>query len=299
MAIRTLTKEELFDPEFMASVQRLRILARRVARGGRPAEQRSKDLGSGIEFQDFRPYSYGDDFRAIDWNIYRRLGKVFIRLFEEMEDLPVYVAPDISNSLFVEDSPRVLTTLRASLALGAIALNQHDSVGLFPFSDDLRMDLRPASGRGRLTRLASALADLQPNGQTDFRKAFNTLSHRKLRSGLLVIVSDFFDPNGIEAVLDALRPLRHRLLLLQVTRPEDRTPTLGGDLELLDCETGEVTEVSVTAATRARYTQAYDQFQEGLATVAKSRGCGLLRIDASRSLIPQLAHLCEGGSVVP
>jgi uncharacterized protein (DUF58 family) len=184
------------------------------------------------------------------------------------------------------------------LALGAIALNQHDSVGLFPFSNDLRMDLRPASGRARLTRLASALADLQPNGQTDFRKSFHTLSHRKLRSGLLVIVSDFFDPNGINAVIDALRPLRHRLLLLQITRPEDRSPVLAGDLELLDCETGELTEVSVTAATLARYTQAYDQFQDGLNAFAKSRGCGLLRIDASRDLIPQLAHLFEGGTYV-
>ena len=70
-----LTVSELFDADFLESLARLRIVARRVARGGRHAEQRSLDLGSGIEFRDFRPYSPGDDFRAIDWNIYRRLGK--------------------------------------------------------------------------------------------------------------------------------------------------------------------------------------------------------------------------------
>ncbi|HMS15190.1 MAG TPA: DUF58 domain-containing protein [Planctomycetota bacterium] len=299
MASRTLSREELFDPQFMASILRLRVLARRVARGGRPAEQRSKDLGGGIEFQDYRPYSLGDDFRAIDWNIYRRLGKVFLRLFEEMEDLPVYLAPDISESLFLEDPPRVIATLRTAMALGAIALNQHDSVGLFPFSSDLRVDLRPAGGRSRIHRLAGALAALEPAGRTDFRASFHTLRHRKLRSGLLVVISDFFDPAGIDAVINSLKVMKHRLLLVAITRPEDRVPTISGDLELRDCETGELTEISVTSATIARYTEAYDQHQLQLADFAKSRGTPLLRIDATRDLVPQLAALFEGGTYVP
>ena len=106
MAPAPITESELFDPAFLEAVGRLRLVAHRVARGGRPAEQRSKDMGAGIEFRDFRPYSPGDDFRAIDWNIYRRLGRVFLRLFEELEDLPVYLAPDVSQSLFLESPPR-------------------------------------------------------------------------------------------------------------------------------------------------------------------------------------------------
>ena len=79
--------EELFDPAFLESLQHLRLIARRVPPGGRFAEHLSRDLGPGIEFRDFRPYVPGDDLRAVDWNIYRRLGRVFVRLYEELEDL--------------------------------------------------------------------------------------------------------------------------------------------------------------------------------------------------------------------
>ena len=97
------TSDELFDSKFLDSLKNLRLIARRVPAGGRFAEQRSSDLGHGLEFRDFRPYAPGDDLRAVDWNIYRRLGRVFIRLFEELEDLPLYLMPDISGSAFLED----------------------------------------------------------------------------------------------------------------------------------------------------------------------------------------------------
>ena len=129
--------DELFDPDFLESVQRLRIVARRVPRGGRHAEQRSRDLGHGIEFRDFRAYTPGDDLRAVDWNVYGRLRKVFLRLYEELEDLPVYLLVDVSASMFHETPPRARAGLRTALALAAITLGQHDSVGVFPFSDDL------------------------------------------------------------------------------------------------------------------------------------------------------------------
>jgi uncharacterized protein (DUF58 family) len=98
MAAAALGFHELFDAEFLKALQRLRLRARRAVRLGRYAEQRSKDLGHGLEFKDFRPYVPGDDLRSIDWNIYRRLGKLFVKLFEEQKDLPMYLMPDVSGS---------------------------------------------------------------------------------------------------------------------------------------------------------------------------------------------------------
>ncbi len=121
-------RDSLFDPDFLESVRHLRIIARRVPHGGRFAEQRAADLGHGIEFRDFRAYTPGDDLRAVDWNIYRRLGRVFVRLFEEFKDLPLYLMPDVSRSMFLESPPRADAGLRAALALASIALGQHDSV---------------------------------------------------------------------------------------------------------------------------------------------------------------------------
>ena len=287
---------DLFDAEFLAAVKRLHIVARRVERGGRFAEQRSKDLGGGIEFRDFRPYSPGDDFRSIDWNIYRRLGRVFLRLFEELEDLPLYLAPDVSASAFLEEPPRAKAGLRCALALAAISLNQHDSVGLMPFSNQLDVVLRPQSGKGRVMRFAEHLAALEPGSATDFGKSFGRLNALNLRRGLLVVISDFFDPAGLDAVITALSRVRHRLLLVQLVRPQDRDPDMGGDLRLLDCETGTAEDVSVTSEVLGRYRAAYDRFQDGLAAFARQRGAGLLRLDVTQPVVPQLSSLFESGS---
>lgn len=298
MAVTTLTEKELFDPDFLTAVSRLKILARRVARGGVHAEQRSRHLGAGMEFRDYRAYAPGDDLRAIDWNIYRRHGRLFLRLFEEFEDLPVYVAPDVSTSMFQTGRPRARAALRTAFALAAIALSHRDSVGLYPFSDRLEIAMPPRTGMARLTSIAHALARQQPGGRTDFVASLGRLAHMNLRPGLLVVISDFFDPDGIDAVVAALKAQRHRLLLVQLYRPTDADPDLAGDLLLQDCETGVEHDVSVTAEVRAAYRRIYAAFAQGLATFAASRQAGLARIDVDRPVVPQLAELFETGTYV-
>ncbi len=292
-----ISPQDLFDAEFLTSLERLHITARRVARGGRHAEQRSRDLGSGIEFRDFRPYVPGDDFRGIDWTIYRRLGRVFLRLFEELEDLPVYMLPDISQSMYLESPPRAIAGLRCALGLTSIALNQHDSVGLFPFADTLRVALRPQSGKGRLLRFADVMSKFEPGAATDLTTSLQAFGAMKLREGLVVVISDFFDSNGIEAVIKSLKQVRHRLLLVQLTRTSDRDPGLSGDLQLRDCETGAVEDVSATPAVQKRYQDAYDRFQTQLTEFARRRNAGLLQLDVERDVVEQLASLFETGSM--
>lgn len=290
--------EELLDPDFLAAVSRLRIVARRVPRGGRFAEQRSAALGSGIEFQDYRPYSPGDDLRGIDWNVYRRLGRVFLRQFEELEDLPIYLLPDVSRSAYHGDPPRVLGGLKTALALASLALGQHDRVAILPFSDDLSLALRPRSGKGQLFVVARALAGLQPGGTTDFARAVDRLAAHRLRRGLVVVVSDFFDPGGLAAVTDALKRVRHRLLCVQLARGSDREPELEGDVRVVDCEGGGRAEVSITPAVRASYRAAYDRFQDGFADFLRRRGAGLVRLDVDADPLPQISGLFQDGRLL-
>jgi len=289
------TRNELFDPEIFAEVQRLRIVARRVPQGGRFAEQRSRARGTGIEFEDHRPYAAGDDLRTVDWHLYRRFGRVFLRLFEEQQDLPLYVLPDVSRSLFLEQPARVVSGLRCALALIAIGLGQHDTVGAFPFSDHLDTLVPPQSGSDRLMHFADRLSELEPGGETDFVASLQHFSSMRLRPGLVVVVSDFFDPGGIEAVRKALKVIRHRLLLVQLTRTTDRDPGVEGDLRLEDCETGAIEDVSVTGAVLARYRAAYDRWQGALLELTRSSGAGLIQVDVDRPVIPQLAELFEAG----
>jgi uncharacterized protein (DUF58 family) len=306
--------EELFDPKFMESLNWLRLVAGRVPMGGRFAEQRSKAMGHGIEFRDFRPYSPGDDLRAVDWNIYRRLGRVFLRLFEEMEDLPVYLMPDLSASAYTPEAtgapgsetplaPRAHGGLRAAMALATIALGQHDSVGVFPFSNDVRVAIRPQSGAGRTMTFAKVLSGLGPQTEgsantTDLVNSLRKFEGMRLRTGLVVIISDFFDPAGIEAVTKALGRTRHKLLLVQLVRKGDRDPDpvrMSGDLRLVDSETGDAQNLSITADLLGRYRTAYDHFETGLTEFATRRQCGLLQLDVDQPIVDQLATLFEGG----
>lgn len=293
--VKRIEVEEVFDPGFLEALESLRILARRVPARGRFAEHRSKALGTGLEFKDFRPYSPGDDFRAIDWTIYQRLGRVFLRLFEELEDLSLYVMVDSSLSMWQGEPPRMRAALRAALALSAIGLDHHDSVGLISFDEQATMRLLPRSGKGRILRHAKHLCEIEPGGGTDLCTSLRRIGAMALRPGLLIVISDFFDPAGMAAVTAELGRLRHRLLLVQVAEAADRDPQLQGDLRLIDCESALAEDVSVTPTVLERYRAAYDRWQQGLLDLARRRQAGLLRLDVNEALVPQLAQLFRRG----
>ena len=298
MALQRIPAAELCDARFLASLEHLRIVAKRVAPRGLFAEQRSRDKGSGIEFKDYRPYSAGDDLRGVDWNVYRRLRRVFLRLFEELEDLPLYLLPDVSKSAYLEDPPRAKAGLRSALALAAISLGQHDRVGVFPFADDLKVLVRPTGGKGRILSLAQRCGEIEPGGATDLGRSLATFDGLQLREGLVCVISDFFDPRGIEAVVAALQRVRHRLLLIRLVRASDAAPALSGDLRLVDCESGAAADVSITASVIERYAAAHARFGEQLTTFARARGAGLIELDVERDVVGQLESLFATGAYV-
>lgn len=294
---RQLSFEELFDPEFLQSLQQFTLRVRRVAPSGRLAENKSKDRGIGLEFTDFKPYAPGDDLRAVDWNIYQRLGKIFVRVFEEQQDLPFYVLVDRSSSMYLEEPPRINAALRTALALTSIALHQSDSVGVFSFSNDLQAHVRSTSGKGRLMTVARQLADLSERSETQLSSSLEQFNIYKIRPGLLILISDFFEPTGLAGVIEALRHCRHRLLLVQLTRQSDATPNLKtdlqGDVRLTDCESDISVDLTVEPAVLARYREIYREFNSTLESFANAQPAGLIRLDVEQPVIGQLGALFE------
>ena len=299
MSAEPIPFDQLFDPDFLASLSHLSLTVQRVSAGGRYGERLSKDLGTGLEFRDYRPYSPGDDPRAIDWNIYRRLGRVFLRLYEEQQDLPLYLMPDVSASMFHEPVPRALTALRCTLALATISLNHHDRTALFPFAEQMEVRVKSMSGSGNTMAFAEHLSRLTPpeGARTNLATAIRRLADMNLRRGLLVILSDFFDPAGLDTVRDALRAVRHRLLFVQLVRASDAEPQLDGDLRLRDCETGDIAQITVTPHVLTRYREAYDRFSRELSEMVKYYQGGLLRLDVDADLVAQLNTLFETGTL--
>lgn len=288
----------LFTDEFVEAIAALRISARQVPGGGRHAEHRSRDLGAGIEFRDFRSYVPGDDLRRIDWNIYRRSARLFLRLFEETEDLPVYILLDTSDSMFVEEPPRANAARQMAAVMAAVSLNQHDRVGLYPFGADLQRPLASVAGRGGLHRTLGYLEALGPSGPTDLVRSLRRFSAMRLRGGLAVLISDFFDPQGIQAVTEAVGTLRHRLLVVQVVRQADAQPSLAGELRLVDCETAAAIDVTVTPQSLDQYRRAYDAFREELLRYLARRRAAHLELDADRPVLAQLGGLFIHGVYV-
>ena len=294
---------ELFDPAFLRSLEGLRILARRVPAGGRMAEQKSKARGGGVEFTDVRPYVAGDDFRAIDWHLLQRHDKVFLRLFLEEEDLPVHVVLDESASMAVEPPAGTSATTKATAArrvvaaLAYIAAHHLDRVAVHPFADGPRAPLTGISGRAAFHRLLAWLARRPDAGSdTGLVATLRALSGRRLRRGLCVVVSDFLDPAGADAIETALKSLRHDLMLIRIAHPGEERPPLSGELELVDSETGASLAIHVDQDLLDRYAAAHAAFTARLDAVARSRRGSFLTVRTDAPIVPQLAALFPGGA---
>lgn len=292
---------ELFDPGFLRSLEALRILARSVPAGGRHAEQRSRARGQGQEFTDVRPYVAGDDFRTVDWHVFLRLDKVFVRLFLQDEDLPVYFLLDQSASMArgpgTGGGPsRSVLARQAVAALAYVALAHLDRIAVFPFASEALRPLPGTSGKQAFQRLLAYLASLPAAGRTSLVEALQQFQSRRLRRGLCILVSDGFDARGAEAVAMALQTLPHRVLLLRPVHADEARPThLRGELRAIDCENGEHVEIAVDDALLDRHEQAYRTFAERLASAAMSRGGGHLAVRTDQPLVPQLATLFQNG----
>lgn len=288
---------ELFPAEFVAAVSRMRLNAGLVPRGGRHAEHGSVQMGAGMEFRDFRAYMPGDDIRRIDWNLYQRSGKLFLRLFEEERDLPVYVLLDCSDSMFFGDSPRANAAKQAAAILIGAALNEHDRPVLYPFGAALNEGFPAIPNSRALPATLTRLAAIGPSGPTNLRAVLHRLNAMRLRRGVVAIVSDFFDPAGIDAMVESLHGMKHKLLLVQLCRDSDAKPQLDGELSLVDCETGHDLRVTVTPKAVEAYQRAYADFQEKLLGFAHQRRAGYITLNADGDVLDQFMSLFVGGRI--
>ncbi len=288
--------QELFPPTFVQGIRQLRIVARHAIRGHDRGEHASRRAGVGMEFRDFRPYVPGDDLRRVDWHAFRRTGRLFLRLFDEPLQLNVHVLLDVSQSMFFELPPRADTGRRIAAALAAAAASQHDRVSIYPFGNRLGQPVR-LTATGGLAPLLSSLARLEPMGETDLCSAAAQLTRLGIAPGLVVVVSDFFDPAGIDAVTTALGRLQHRLGLVQIVRKSDERPDLAGDLEIVDCENDSALHVTATEASVSAYRTAYEAFQGRIHAFAVGRNALLVRVDADEPILPQINRLFEDGTL--
>lgn len=275
----------LFDSAFLAKLEQLHLLARKLFRGEHRAERRSRQVGSSLEFADHRNYAWGDEPRTIDWAVYARLDRLFVKLYEQERDLDVHFLLDASASMrWREDGAeeRGLTKLdtasRAAAALAYIALANLDRVNVCWFADSLREDIGLTRGKSQFHGILEYLrAPPTDATKTSLITSARSFTQRLKRRGLVFILSDFLDPAGYEEPLNLLRHHQFEVHVLQVLSPAELRPPVAGDLRLTECETGESYEITASDALLRDYRQAIDRWLEELEQFCLRRGIGYAR----------------------
>ncbi len=277
----------LLDAAFLKKLERLAIQSKRPITGHMQGEKRSPRRGSSIEFADYRDYAPGDDLRYVDWKAYARLERLFLKLFVEEEDLSVHLLLDASQSMDYAGTPpsggaaarstKFDYARKIAAALGYVGLARYDRVGVSAFAQSLGRRVPSLRGRAQVGELFSYLESVRPGGATNFSQALQNFAQRTPTPGVAVIVSDFLDPTWEKGVR-ALLARRFQIVLLQVLDPEEVEPNLTGDLRLVDAETGESREVTITPALVTRYKQAMTDFCARLDSIARQYGMDYLRI---------------------
>jgi uncharacterized protein (DUF58 family) len=260
-ASRAADRSALFDEKFLNTLEHLHMVSRKVFSGALRAERRTRKVGSGIEFADHRTYARGDDFRYIDWNLYGRLDKLLLRLFEEEEDLSIYILVDVSDSMAIgQPLPKLHYAMQVGAALTYVGLANLDRVAIIPFADRLIDRLPPSRGKNRIFRVFEFLKSCGIGGKTELAECMKTFVTQNKRRGLAVVISDFYDPDGFEQGLNTLRYNKFEPFVLQVYDKREAEPSLAGDLELVDCETGEVREVTVSKSLLEAYQREHERY---------------------------------------
>ena len=236
------------------------LSASKVRVGAIKGDRRSIKRGNSIEFADYRNYAPGDDLRQLDWNIYARLERPYIKLLEDEEDLTVHLILDASASMDFPpegevDQKKLLFAKRIFAGLAYVSLTSNDRLILTAINDSGSATFGPVRGQGRGMAMLRFIQDIAATGITDLNIMLEDYARRSRRPGMTLIISDMFSPSGYLDGLNTLLSRGHEVAFIHVLAPEEITPPLAGDLRLIDVESGVAQEVTVDAAMRNIYEQ--------------------------------------------
>lgn len=235
----------VFDEAFLRQLERLVLVTRKSVHGGMKGVRRSVKRGQSVEFTDYRDYTMGDDLRSLDWNLYARLERLFIKLFVEEEDVNVHILLDASASMESGAPDKLMFGKRAAAALAYVGLASYDRVSMAVLQGRVARRFPSVRGTGRVLQVLTDLAAVKAHpGPTDLAAACRHYASQITQRGPLLLISDLFDTNA-ERAISELAGTRCDVAVMHTLSTDELDPPLEGDLRLVDRETGE--GVNVTA----------------------------------------------------
>ena len=269
----------LLTVKFLKQIDRLQIRSQKVFRGKFKGERRSLNRGVGVEFTDYRLYEPGDDLRYIDWNIYARLDRLFIKLFRAEEDLSIFILLDNSQSMNFGEPTKLECAKQIATALSYIGLANFNRVSISSLSNQVVPIMPLTYGKARFARVSRALEEIVAAQGTDLTTCLRRFVANTRQTGLAVIISDFLDTDGYEPGLKQLLSRKFDLTVIHVLSEEEMHPQLSGELRLEDAETRNSKEITVNDYALASYNKRVNAFCESLKRFCLNRGITYIRIN--------------------
>jgi hypothetical protein len=292
--------DALLTPELLRRLEQFQLLAARRAKSSARGERRSRARGQSVEFADYRNYVHGDDFRYLDWNLYGRLERLFLKLYEEERELPVRIFLDASESMTFGEPRKFDFARQVAAAIGYVALSGFDRVSVIPFPDlanggatdpgariaelAARGALRSVRGKRSAMQFFQNLSALTAGGAANVNEALRRGALAARRAGLAVVLSDFLDPAGYEAGLTALLGRGFQVDLVQILSPDELSPATFGDLRLVDSETGSTQEVTFGRFHLKGYRQTVQNFVQRMREYCQARGISFFTASSDADL---------------
>ena len=273
---------ELLSAEFLAKLDALDVVSRKILQGKLQGERRSKRRGQSVEFADHRPYVAGDDLRFVDWNIYGRLEQLFLKLFMEEQDLTVHILMDASASVGEGDPAKATALKKLAAALGYVGLVNNSRVTLSAFADGLDGQVANMRGRRWVRHMAEFLLNRGAAGPSNFEEACRQLIATRTGTGVMIVMSDFLFKEGFDPGLRRLAGRNYDLYVIQMLSPQELQPDVTGDLKLIDVEDGDAAEVTVSAALLKYYKRNLAAYCDELKQFCTRRGATYVLADSAR-----------------
>lgn len=265
-------KPLLLDAAFMSRLDRVDVLSRKILAGKLKGERRSKRRGQSVEFADYRNYVIGDDLRFIDWNIYARLDKLFLKLFLEEEDLAVHVLIDTSGSADYGEPNKLRYMKQVAAALGYVGLVNYNRVTITALDGGTTTTTGNLRGKGRVGQMLGFIDSLEPGSAGDLAASCKRFALANRSRGVCVVLSDFFDKSGFDGALRYVASGKYDLFAIQVLAPQEIDPDLVGDLKLVDMEDSDLADVSITQPLIKKYKSTLNAYCLGLKEYVTRRG---------------------------
>lgn len=290
----------LLTPELLRRLEQFQLLAARRAKSSAKGERRSRARGQSVEFADYRNYVPGDDFRYLDWNLYGRLERLFLKLYEEERELPVRIFLDASESMTFGEPRKFDFARQVAAAIGYVALCGFDRVSVIPFPEAdfnandpppainpqsaIRGALRSVRGKKSAMQFFQNLGALTAGGSANLNEALRRGALEARQAGVAVVLSDFLDPGGYEAGLNALVGRGFQVDVVQILAPDELNPAAYGDLRLVDSETGGMQEVTFGKFRLKSYQQTVQNFIQRLREFCTGHGVSFFTAASSTDL---------------